>query len=177
MYLIHPGFPGSSDHKESACNAGALASISGSGRSPGEGNGYSLQYSCLENPMDRGAWQVQSIGSQRVRHSWATNFHFSFFSPNLSSTDHLSLTNLESLDLWRIIPWKIRHISFVTIRAQNGNASQWKHCPNTSQAMLRDVVTVRPTRRSFCGQRGPGEWTGQSWSSSCFVEPQDHLCP
>ena len=157
MYLIHLGFPGGSEGKESVCNAGDLGSISGSGRSPGEGNGYPLQYSCLENPMDRGAWQVQSVGSQRVRHSRATNFHFFFPPPNLSSMDHLSLTNLESLDLWRIIPWKICHISFVTIRAQNGNASQWKCCPNTSQALLRDVVTVRPTRGSFCSQRGPGE--------------------
>ena len=47
-------FPGSSDNKESACNAGDLSSIPGPGRSPGEGNGNPLQYSCLENPMDRG---------------------------------------------------------------------------------------------------------------------------
>ena len=48
-------------HKESACNAGAAGatgSIPGSGRSPGEGNGNPLQYSCLENPMDRGAWRA-----------------------------------------------------------------------------------------------------------------------
>ena len=51
------GFPGGSDSKESACNVGDLGSISESGRSPGEGNGYPLQYSCLENSMDRGAWQ------------------------------------------------------------------------------------------------------------------------
>jgi len=50
------GFPGSSDGKESACNASNLGLISGSGRSPGEGNGNPLQYSCLENPMDRRAW-------------------------------------------------------------------------------------------------------------------------
>ena len=50
------GFPGSSDGKESACNAGDLGSIPGSGRSTEERNGYPLQYSCLENPMDREAW-------------------------------------------------------------------------------------------------------------------------
>ena len=49
-------FPGGSDSKASAYNAGDLASIPGSGRSPGEGNGNPLQYSCLENPIDRGAW-------------------------------------------------------------------------------------------------------------------------
>ena len=50
------GFPGGSDGKEPAYNAGDLGSIPGSGRSPGEGNGYPLQYSHLENFMDRGAW-------------------------------------------------------------------------------------------------------------------------
>ena len=48
-----PAFPGGLDGKESACNAGDLGSITGLGRSPGEGNGNSLQYSCLENPMNR----------------------------------------------------------------------------------------------------------------------------
>ena len=50
------GFPGGSDGKESACNAGDLGSIPVSGRSPGEGNGNPLQYSCLENPTEGGAW-------------------------------------------------------------------------------------------------------------------------
>ena len=51
------GFSGDSDGKESACNVGALGSVPGSGRSPGEGNGNPLQYSCLEYPTeDRGAW-------------------------------------------------------------------------------------------------------------------------
>ena len=50
------GFPGGSDGKVSACNVGDLGLIPGSGRSSGEGNGNPLQYSCLENSMDRGAW-------------------------------------------------------------------------------------------------------------------------
>ena len=50
------GFPGSSDSKEPACNAGDPDSSPGSRRSPGEGNGKPLQYSYLENSMDRGAW-------------------------------------------------------------------------------------------------------------------------
>ena len=71
MYLFFGGgFPGGSDSKDSACNAGDLGSIPALGRSPGEGNGYPLQYSCLENPMDRGAWwAIQSMGSQRVEHN------------------------------------------------------------------------------------------------------------
>ena len=64
---VEQGLPCSSDGKESACNAGDLSSIPGFGRSPGEGNGNPLQYSCLENPMDRGAWQATV---QRVEKSW-----------------------------------------------------------------------------------------------------------
>ena len=56
------GFPGGSDGKEAACNAGNLGLIPGSGRSPAEGNGNPLQYSCLENSMDREAWQVKVCG-------------------------------------------------------------------------------------------------------------------
>ena len=55
----HPaGFPGGSNGKESACSAGDLGSSTELGRSPGEGNGNPLQYSCLENPMNREAWWV-----------------------------------------------------------------------------------------------------------------------
>ena len=56
------GFPGSSDGKESACSAVDRGSIPGLGGSPGEGNGYPLQYSCPENPMDRGAWRATVDG-------------------------------------------------------------------------------------------------------------------
>ena len=61
MYYVYDdkGFPGGSEVKASACNAGDLGSIPGLGRSPGEENGNPLQYSCLENPMDRGAlWAI-----------------------------------------------------------------------------------------------------------------------
>ena len=63
-------FPGGLDSKASVYNAGDPGSIPGSGRSPGEGNGNPLQYSYLENPMDRVAWwAIQSMGSQRVGHN------------------------------------------------------------------------------------------------------------
>ena len=61
------GFPGNSDCKASACNAGDLDSIPGLGRSPGEGNGHPLQYSCLENPMNRGAWRATVHGVTKGR--------------------------------------------------------------------------------------------------------------
>ena len=58
------GFSSGSDNKESACNAGDLGLIPRSGRSPEEVNGYPLQYSCLEYPVDRGAWWATVHGSQ-----------------------------------------------------------------------------------------------------------------
>ena len=61
-------FPGGSDGKASAYNAGDLGSIPGSGRCPGEGNGKLHQYSCLGNPMDRGAWWATVHGVARVGH-------------------------------------------------------------------------------------------------------------
>ena len=66
------GFPGGSDGKASACNVGGLDSIPGLGRSPGGGNGNPFQYSCLENPMDRGAWWATVHGVTRVGHNLAT---------------------------------------------------------------------------------------------------------
>ena len=65
-------FPGGSDAKESACNAGDPGSIPGLGRSPGEGNGNPLPYSCLTNTMDKGAWWATVLG---VTESWTQLSH------------------------------------------------------------------------------------------------------
>ena len=77
--MANLGFPGSLDGKASAYNAGDPGSIPDSGRSPGEGNGNPLQYSCLENPMDRGAWWATVHG---VAKSWT----------------QLSLASLQAID-------------------------------------------------------------------------------
>ena len=71
------GFPGGSEVKASACNVGDLGSIPGLGRSPGEGNGNPLQYSCLENSMDGGAWWaiVHGLAKSRTRLSDFTSLH------------------------------------------------------------------------------------------------------
>ena len=61
------GFPGGSEVKASACNSGDLGSIPGLGKSLGEGNGNPLQYSCLKNSMDRGAWQTIVHGVEKTR--------------------------------------------------------------------------------------------------------------
>ena len=77
-------FPGGSDGKASAYNAGDLGSTPGSGRSLGVGNGNPLQYSCLKNPMDRGAWQatVHGVAKSQTRLS---NFTFTFILPEHKS--------------------------------------------------------------------------------------------
>ena len=74
FYLPAPfqGFPDGSDSKESACNAGDLGLIPGSGRSPGGGNGYPFWYSYPEYPMDRGAWQATVYGVAKSGTGWRT---------------------------------------------------------------------------------------------------------
>ena len=72
------GFPGGSEVKESACDAGDLGWNPGTGSSRGEGHGNLLQYSCLENPMDKGAWQATVTGVAESQHNWEANT-FTFF--------------------------------------------------------------------------------------------------
>ena len=66
-HFIKKCFPGGSGGKESACKAGDLGSVPGLGRSSGEGNGYSPQYSCVDSPMDRGAWPATVHGVSKSR--------------------------------------------------------------------------------------------------------------
>ena len=74
-YVSFMGFPGDSECKESTCNAGDLDLMPGLGRSPGEGNSYPLQYSCLGNAVDRGAWQATAHGVTKSR-TRLSDFHF-----------------------------------------------------------------------------------------------------
>ena len=98
------GFPAGSVGKDSACNAGDLGSIPGLGRFPGEGNGNPLQYSCLENPMDRGAWQAIVHRVTRVGHDLVTKpsppplsyFHLPKYVPLSQTTVPLGLRILDS---------------------------------------------------------------------------------
>ena len=72
--LLYWGFPDGSAGKESTCNVGDLSLIPGLGRSPGERNSYPLQYSGLENSVDRGAWQTTVQGVAKSR-TWLSNLH------------------------------------------------------------------------------------------------------
>ena len=85
------GFPGGSDSKDSACSVGDLGSVPGLGRSPGEGNGNSLQYSGLENPRDRGASWATVHGVAK-NHTWLSDQYFHFLSiwPQASAKTKLS---------------------------------------------------------------------------------------
>ena len=78
LCVIPLGFPGGSDSKESSCNAGDLSLIPGLGRSLGEGNNYPLQYSGLENSMDRGAWQATVHGVVKSQ-TQLSDFYFTSF--------------------------------------------------------------------------------------------------
>ena len=95
-------FPGGSDGKASAYNAGDLGLIPGSERSPGEGNGNPLQYSCLENSMDGGTrW-----ASQKVGHDWATSLSFFSFLWNVQ---------LDVEQTWKCVNEKEANLGVVTI--------------------------------------------------------------
>ena len=84
------GFPGGSDGKESACDAGDLSLIPESGRFPGEESGNPLQYSCLENPMDRGgAWWATVHRISKSWHNWATSLLLAFYATAADSPDTL----------------------------------------------------------------------------------------
>ena len=94
--VVTGGFPGGSEGKVSARNVGDPDSIPGSGRSPEEGNGNPLQYSCLENPMDGGAWYATVYG---VAKSWTRLSDFTFLSLSPAVTRERSQ--------WKEMLWKI----------------------------------------------------------------------
>ena len=96
--MLMSTLPWGSEVKASACSAGDLGSIPGSGRSPGEGNGNPLQYSCLENPMDGGAWwaTVYRVAKSRTRLSDLTFTFLYVNSLKVCPTDALSTLPLVS---------------------------------------------------------------------------------
>ena len=90
LLSFHAGFPSGSDAKASVCNAGDPGLIPGLGRAPGEGDGSPLQYSCLENPMDRGTRNatVHGVAKSRAR---LRDFTFVYYSPHSQTCRHRGL--------------------------------------------------------------------------------------
>ena len=122
VFFVRPFFtPGGSEVKASACNAGELGLIPGWERSPGEGNGNPLQYSCLENPMDRGAWWASVHG---VAKSWTrlSDFTFTFiiymrsiYFVECISTSFLFIAKKYSIEWIYLIYSSIRYSAFIFV--------------------------------------------------------------
>ena len=110
--FFYLGFPCGSDSKESACNVGDPGLITGSRRLPGGAYDNPLQYSCLENPMDRGAWRSTFHGSQRVRHNWATNAFSSHKNWTIDSCNSVNEPQRcwKKRFTWKTASWIIRFI-------------------------------------------------------------------
>ena len=122
--LVSVDFPGGSDGKASAYNEGDLGSIPGSGRSPGEGNGNPFKYSCLENPMDIGAWLATVHG---VAKSWTRLSDFTVY--QFSSVTQSCLTLCNPMDCSMPgLPVHHRLLAFTQTQVHSiGNAIQPSH--------------------------------------------------
>ena len=112
---------------ESACSVRDLGLIPGSGRSPGEGNGNPLQYSCLENPKDRGAWWATSQWGHRVRHDWVTKSIYDDPMFNILGTvrwfsEVATLFYISTSNIWGLLFF---HILTVTCLAFKMYSSLW----------------------------------------------------
>ena len=101
--LIHLGFPGGSEGKAFACNAGEPASIPGLGLSPGEGNGNHSVLLPGKSHGRRSLGRLQSMGSQRVRHDWATSLSFFWYVWNVVQDPlEVGMATFSSIFAWRI---------------------------------------------------------------------------
>ena len=146
--LIWEGFPGGSDSKTSACNSGDPGLILGSGRhpssSPGEGNGNPLQYSCLENPMDRGAWRTTVHRVTKIRRDWVTNT-FSFTHSIIIGFFHIYALYLYQCQC------SLAPLQFLLVEAMFLLSTPWPMChPASEQRSNGSKSHKRPEICSFC---------------------------
>ena len=140
-----PYFPHSSVGKVSACNARDLGSVPGSGNSPGEGNGNPLQCSCLENPMDRGAWQTTVHRVTKTQLS-----ALSFFIMLRNNNSYLSV---------------IYHFR-LNVHSHFPGGPSLKNLPASARD-IRDVGSIPGLGKS------PGEGNGNPFQYSCLENPMD----
>ena len=133
------GFPGGSDSKEYFCNAGDPGWFLPLGRSPGEGNGYPLQYSCLENTMIRGAWRSMVHGITKGQ-TWLSDQHFQlfyFYVFLMPQSYSESMTKKQYLSLRLLLYWVVR----ASLTAQ----------------LVKNLPAMQETRDWFKGQEDPLE--------------------
>ena len=160
IIMVLVGFPGGSDGKEFACNAEDLGSIPGTGGSPeegnsnplpsqcGEGNGTPLQYSCLENPMDRGAWKAAVHGVAESR-TWLSDFPFTF---------HCHALEKEMATHSSVLAWRIPGTG-----EPGGLLSMGSHRVGHDWSDLAAAATFPMTSQVFL----PGESHGQRSLAGC----------
>ena len=172
MYLYLYFFPGSSDGKESTCNAGDLGLIPFSRSSLGEGNGYPLKYSCLENAMDRGAWwaRIEQAGQERVRR------------PCVREWTRLVGWSV-GWEVCREVEWKYGlrpELHGYTWMPENNSLSKWRWCFRDINILVYGTGFGAETprrvdhRRNPCRypglrQTGPQpQWISENWAGSSY---------
>ena len=169
--------------KESVCNAraaGDSGSIPGSGRSPGEGHGNPLQYSCQENPRDRAAWHATVHGLQRVGHSWSPFAHtpgFFLFFINLQ----LDKCSVESLSCVRLFatPWiaaRQASLSITNSRSLPKLMSIESVMPSSHLILYCSLLLlppIPPSIRVFSNESTLGMRWPKYWSFSFSISPSN----
>ena len=144
-------FPPSSVSKESTCNAEDLGSIPGSGRSSGEGNGNPLQSSCLENPMDRGAWRATVHGVTTVRHlkkKWCQTSHHTY-KHTPYHYHHLNNASIKTENTYKECMHTESLQSCPTLCDPMGRSLPGSSVPEILQARILEWVAVPSSRESF----------------------------
>ena len=138
--------------KNMPANAGDVRDVGlipGSGRFPGEGNGTPLQYSCLENPMDRGAWWATVLGSQRVRHNWRDSAHACNLSLEIFRWMKHSILESALSHGSHWVSQTVTHLCTLTVRSTVStgintgqcDGREW-HCRNESQLRASEPHTA-----------------------------------
>ena len=176
----YQGFPGGSGGKESTCNAGDLGSIPGSGRSSGDGNGYPLQYSCLENPMDREAWwaTIHRVANSGTRLKWLSLHTWLIIfceKCHKKRNQRIILKKSFQLEIWWIVATWVG-VQNPSIRRERGWSDGWRPCSLLPPApCIRFIMCYRQRlalermhRASSWGHEscwGPRGW---SWKPPTF---------
>ena len=155
-YVYTKGFPGGWAGKESTCNEGDLGSIPGLGRSPGKGKGYPLQYSCLENSMDRGTWQATVHG---VAKSWIQLSDFTF-------TFHFHALEKAMATLSSVLAWRIPGTEELLSMGWHRVGHKW-HDLAAAAAYPYILYLWHMTKRKFMHPEIIGFWMKSQFPDSC----------